>query len=238
MKTPLIPLITFLLLVLTACQNEEKDLPKVDFLALSQADQHKAANALHSMKLYDGLEATLFASEPELINPTNINIDEKGRVWVIEALNYRNRFNPTNPYRNEGDRILILEDTDGDGVSDKKKIFYQGEDINSALGIWVMGNKVIVSASPNVILLTDEDGDDKADKNEMLFTQLEGWDHDHGAHAFIFGPDGRLYFNAGNEAKKLHNKDGQLLTDKNGKSITTEGDENFRQGLAMRCELD
>ena len=237
MKT-LNPILILLLFFLVSCEEEKPQVPKMDFSALKAKDQHKPENALSSMNLYKGLEASLFVSEPTLINPTNLNVDEKGRIWVIEALNYRNRFNPSNPYRNEGDRILILEDKDGDGISDESKVFYQGEDINSALGIWVMANKVIISASPNVLILTDEDGDDKADKVEKLFTKIEGWDHDHGAHAFIFGPDGRLYFNAGNEAKNLADKSGNTITDKNGKLINTEGDNNFRQGLAVRCELD
>ena len=211
--------------------------PKITFEALTEEEQHKAENALAGMELYEGLEATVFASEPTLINPTNIDIDEKGRVWVIEALNYRNSLNPDNPYRDEGDRILILEDTDSDGKSDKTKVFYQGEDINSALGIWVMGNKVIVSSSPNIFLFTDEDGDDKPDKKETWFTNIKGWDHDHGAHAFIFGPDGRLYFNMGNEGIQLQNSDSVTVVDVNGKPIITDGT-NFRQGLALRCEVD
>ena len=71
------------------------------------------------------------------------------------------------------------------------------------LGICVLGNKVIVSDSPNVFVLTDTDGDGKADQRELLFTGISGVDHDHGVHAFVFGPDGKLYFNMGNEGKQL-----------------------------------
>ena len=62
-----------------------------------------------------GLEATLWASEPALANPTNMAIDERGRVWVLEAVNYRRRLRRQPDVRPEGDRIVILEDTDGDG---------------------------------------------------------------------------------------------------------------------------
>ena len=103
-----------------------------------------------------------------LTNPTNIDVDARGRVWVCEAYNYRNEFNPKNPVKKEGDRILILEDTDGDGKADKQKIFYQGTDVNAALGICVLGNKVIISSRPNVLIFTDENGDDKPDKKEIL----------------------------------------------------------------------
>src|SRR6185436_7235130 len=105
--------------------------------------------------------------------------------------------------REGGDRIQVLEDSDGDGVADKAKTFYQDPSINAALGICVLGNKVIVSSSPNVFVLTDTDGDDVADKREVLFTGIKGFDHDHAVHAFVFGPDGKLYFNFGNASGQL-----------------------------------
>src|SRR5678815_925269 len=109
--------------------NEEKRLPK---------------NALAGLEVADGLEATLFASEPMIGNPTNIEVDARGRVWMCEAYNYRPQLNPDNPQREQGDRILILEDNNNDGIADTAKVFYQGTDVNAALGIAVLGNKVIV----------------------------------------------------------------------------------------------
>lgn len=233
MKFNALSLLLGLALLLVDCQSSDS----AKSARLNKDDAHAAQIALASMEVAAGLEATLFASEPTLINPTNLNVDEKGRVWVIEALNYRNRFNPDNPYRDEGDRILILEDTDGDGKADKNKVYYQGEDINSALGIWVMGDKVIVSSSPNIFMFTDTDGDDKPDEKKVLFTNIEGWDHDHGAHAFTFGPDGRLYFNMGNEGVKLQTTDEKTVVDIHGRPVVTDG-AHFRQGLALRCEED
>ncbi|MFT5802855.1 MAG: putative membrane-bound dehydrogenase-like protein, partial [Nonlabens sp.] len=208
-----------------------------DVLNITKADLQKPKYAHRSMELHEGLEVSLWAAEPDLFNPTNINVDHLGRTWLIEALNYRNDFNPNNPYRNEGDRILILEDTNDDGSSDSRKVFYQGEDINAALGIWVMDNKVIVSASPNILLLTDEDRDGKADKKEKLFTNLGGENHDHGAHAFIFGPDGRLYFVLGNECKSIFDSNGVLIQEKNGRDLSKDK-AHLNQGMALRCELD
>ena len=78
----------------------------------------------------EGLEATLFASEPEISNPTNIDIDSRGRVWVCEVMNYRGN----NGKRPEGDRILILEDTDGDGKADKTDRLLPGP--RHRLGPW------------------------------------------------------------------------------------------------------
>ncbi len=218
--------------VLNACTKT-----KIPFEQLSAEEQQLPEHALASMEVYEGLEVQLFASEPMIANPTNMDIDAKGRVWMIEAQNYRNQHNPDNPYRKTGDRIIILEDTNGDGVADQKKIFYEGEDINAALGIAVLGNKVIVSHSPEVIIFTDENGDDIPDQRETLFSNMSGDQHDHAVHAVVFGPDGRLYFNMGNEGKQIADKEGQFIKDRLGNFINTQ-DGIYRQGLALRCEMD
>ena len=126
-----------------------------------------------------------------LVNPSNIDVDHLGRVWVCEVVNYRGRRNT----RPEGDRILILKDTDSDGSADKQTVFYQGADIDSAHGILVLGDRALVSAGSEVFYLIDTDGDLKADEKEVLFTGIGGSQHDHGIHAFVFGPDGKFYFN-------------------------------------------
>jgi len=182
-----------------------------------------------------GLEASLFASEPMMVNPCDMDVDARGRVWITEGANYRKWSNP--PLRPEGDRIVILEDTDGDGRADKSTVFYQGKDVNSALGICVLGNKVIVSAAPNVFVFTDEDGDGKADKKEILFTGIKGVQHDHAVHAFVFGPDGKLYFNMGNAGEDIRDKDGNPITDLEGNTVNIKG-KPYRQGLVFRCNMD
>ena len=203
------------------------------FAQLNDDDKHDPKYAVGSLNVAPGLEATLFAAEPMLTNPTNIDVDARGRVWVCEAYNYRPAITG-NPTHKEGDRIVILEDTNGDGKADVSKVFYQDPSIESPLGIWVQGNKVIVSDSPNVWILTDEDGDDKADKKELLFTGIGGEQHDHGMHTFVFGPDGKWYFNFGNEGKQLLDKDGQPVIDiTTGKAINKQ---NFKQGMVFRCD--
>lgn len=193
--------------------------------------------SLEALHTAEGLEVTLFASEPLFSNPTNIDVDARGRVWVTEAWNYRNQYNPDNPYRSEGDRIVILEDTNADGKADTGKVFYQDTLINSALGITVLDNKVIVSCSPNVWILTDTNRDDKADKKELLFTGIGGKQHDHSVHAFVFGPDGKLYFNFGNEGETILDKNGNAIKDSRGRTINDEGNP-YRQGMAFRCNPD
>ena len=149
--------------------------------------------------LPDDLEATVWAESPQFFNPTNIDVDARGRLWVTEAVNYRD-FNNHEGHRehSKGDRVMILEDTNGDGVADSSKVFVQDEDLRSPLGIAVIGNQVIVSCAPSVIVYTDENGDDVPDRKEVLLTGFGGRDHDHGLHSVVSGPDGRWYFNTGN----------------------------------------
>jgi putative membrane-bound dehydrogenase-like protein len=189
--------------------------------------------AVDSLDVAEGLEATLFASEPEIVSLTNLDIDHRGRVWVCEVKNYR-RHAGTRP---EGDRILILEDTTGDGIADKTKVFYQGPDVDSAMGICVLGNKVIVSASPNILIFTDENGDDRADRKEILFSQTGQPQHDHSAHSFVFGPDGYLYWNFGNTGQKVCDPDGNVIVDLAGNEVIDNGKPYFG-GMPFRCRLD
>lgn len=220
------PIILFALLFLSAACSETKT-----------ADEHSPESSLADLNVHNGLEVGLFASEPMFSNPTNISIDSRGRIWVCEAYNYRNQFNPKNPVKPEGDRIMILEDTDKDGVADKSKVFYQGTDVNAALGICVLGNKIYVSCSPNVFVFTDENGDDVPDKKEVLFTGIKGEQHDHGMHTFIFGHDGRMYFNMGNEGQMLLDANGDTVVDVHGRKVVTDG-HPFRQGMALRMDMD
>ena len=201
---------------------------------LTEAQKRLPENALIGIKVADGLEAKTFATEPMLMNPTDIEVDARGRVWVLEAYNYRPAITG-NPTHKEGDRIVILEDKDGDGKADNSKVFYQDPSLNAPLGIAVLGNVVLVSQSPYVWKLTDTDGDDKADKKEILFQGMEGEQHDHGMHAFVFGPDGKLYFNFGNEGKTLKDAKGNVIKDQFGKEIS---DKNYQQGMVFRCNLD
>ncbi len=148
----------------------------------------------------DGLESRLWAESPMFYNPTSIDIDHRGRIWVAEAVNYRSFKNnsPGKLSHPEGDRVVILEDTDGDGKADKSTVFVQDKDLQSPVGIAVIGNKVIVSSAPSIVVYTDEDGDDKPDKKEVFLTGFGGYDHDHSLHSVIAGPDGKWYFNTGN----------------------------------------
>ena len=202
--------------------------------SLTEEQKHLPENALKGLTIADGLEVKPMATEPMLKNPTNIDVDERGRIWVTEAYNYRPGING-NPANEKGDRIMILEDTNGDGRTDTAKVFYQGPELNAPLGICVLGNKVIVSQSPYVWSFYDDNGDDKADRKEIMFQGIGGEQHDHGVHAFTFGPDGKLYFNFGNEGKTLKDKNGKTVLDQDGDEI---GPKKYKQGMVFRCDPD
>ncbi|UBM58824.1 PQQ-dependent sugar dehydrogenase [Marinilongibacter aquaticus] len=225
-------------IALYSCNQSHQKLSNEEYAALSDEQKRSAEYALEGIALEDkDLEVTLFASEPMMLNPTDMDIDDRGRVWICEGYNYRNKLNPRNPYDDKGDRILILEDTNGDGKADTSKVFYQGEDINSALGIGVFGNRVIVSRSPYVFVFTDEDGDDVPDKKEIMFEGIGGEQHDHGMHAFTFGPDGKFYFNYGNAGEGMLTKDGKPLYDSQGRIIRNDG-KPYREGMVYRSDLN
>jgi len=211
------------------------------------------ANYHAGLYLPKGFTATVWAESPQFYNPTNMDVDAKGRVWVTEAVNYRNYNNDSTKYfhHGKGDRVMILEDTDGDGKSDKSKVFVEDKDLVSPLGIAVVGNKVIVSCAPSIIVYTDTDGDDQPDSKEIFLTGFGGKDHDHSLHSVVAGPDGKWYFNAGNAGPhKVRDKAGWNLRSgsiytggspynkENAGGLKSDDGKVWVGGLAMRIRED
>ncbi|WP_419698972.1 PVC-type heme-binding CxxCH protein [Mucilaginibacter sp. NFX135] len=201
---------------------------------LTESQKHLAKNGLKELDVAPGLRVETMATEPMLINPTNIDVDEKGRVWVTEAYNYRFEINQNKP-REAGDRIVILEDKDGDGSLETSTVFYQGPEVNAPLGVCVLGNRVLISQSPYVWAFYDDNNDGKADRKEILFQGISGIQHDHGMHSFAFGPDGKLYFNFGNAGKTLRDKNNEVVLDQDGDEI---GPKKYKEGMLFRCDPD
>lgn len=165
----------------------------------------------------DDLEVTLWAEAPMFYNPTNMDIDARGRIWITEAVNYRSfKTKPEERLAHEqkGDRVMILEDRDGDGKAETSKVYVEDTLLTAPLGIAVIDNKVIVSCAPNLIIYTDTDGDDKPDEREVFLTGFGGFDHDHALHSLVTGPDGRWYFNTGNAGP-------HTVTDKSGWTLNS-----------------
>jgi putative membrane-bound dehydrogenase-like protein len=170
---------------------------------------------LEMFRLPDGLEITLWASTPMLHNPTNIDIDKDGRIWVAEGVRYRYH----HARQPEGDRIVVLEDTNGDGKADSVHTFVQDPELVAPLGIAVIDNKIVVSQPPNLIVYTDVDRnqrfDPAVDTREVLLTGFQGINHDHSLHSVTVGPDGKWVFNSGNT--------GGMFTDRSGKTFRVFG---------------
>jgi putative membrane-bound dehydrogenase-like protein len=187
-----------------------------------------AEDSFKTLQTAPGIAATLWASEPDLTNPTSIAIDERGRAWVTEGVNYRSQMP-----RPEGDRILILEDTNGDGKADKTKIFDQRPELRVPLGIAVLGDKVFVSQAPDLIVYT-KDAEDRIVNKEVLLTGWKGINHDHGLHKLVFGPDGRFYFNTGNSGMDVTDRSGTRLVS----SSNLNGPGNYFGGVPLRMNPD
>ena len=163
----------------------------------------------------DGFEVTLWAGSPLLHNPTNIDIDREGRIWVAEGVRYRSH----HARQPEGDRIVVLEDTDHDGKADAAHTFVQEPALVAPLGVTVIDNKVVVAQPPDLIVYTDVDRnlrfDPAVDKREVLLTGFQGINHDHSLHSVTVGPDGKWVFNSGNT--------GAMFTDRSGKTFRIFG---------------
>lgn len=184
--------------------------------------------ALARMRVADGFEVTLFASEPDLWNPTSMDVDAEGRVWIAEAVNYR-LFNQEQTTE-LGDRIRVLEDTDGDGKCDKATTFYQHPQLQAPMGIAVLGNRVYVCQSPDLFYLEDTDGDGVADKRTVILTGFGGVDNDHALHGVTWGPDGKLYMSNGDK--------GLDVTDKQGNRVHAGPGAPLMAATVLRTDLE
>lgn len=160
--------------------------------------------ALKALQLPGGFKAELIASEPDLVQPIAFTFDERGRIWVVEGNSY-----PKPREVGAGqDRIKILEDKDGDGVFETKKIFCEG--LNLVSGIELGFGGVWVGAAPYLMFIPDKDHDDKPDVLDRTsppsnlvpglkfdaIALLDGWgsqDTHETLNSFIWGPDGWLY---------------------------------------------
>jgi len=162
-----------------------------------------------------GFEITVWAASPLLHNPTNIDIDRDGRIWVAEGVRYRSH----HARQPEGDRIVVLQDTNGDGEADSTHTFVQEPALIAPLGVSVIDNKIVVAQPPDLIVYTDVDRnlrfDPAVDRREVLLTGFQGINHDHSLHSVTVGPDGKWVFNAGNT--------GAMFTDRSGKTFRIFG---------------
>jgi putative membrane-bound dehydrogenase-like protein len=147
--------------------------------------------AIASMTIPDGFQVNTYAAEPMITQPMAFCWDDRGRLWIAENRDYESR---GRGFSHSGDsRILVLEDTDRDGVADSRKVFLEGIPFPAAIatgfgGLWL-------GAPPNLLFVPDANGDDRADMDEIEI-RLTGWgirDRHETLNSLHWGPDGWLY---------------------------------------------
>ncbi len=147
--------------------------------------------AVAEMTLLNGFQVNAWAAEPMITQPMAFAWDDRGRMWVAENRDYESR---SDGFSNGGDsRILILEDTDRDGVADSRKVFLEGIPFPSAIAVGFDG--LFLGAPPHLLFVPDRDGDDRADLADIEI-RLTGWgirDRHETINSFHWGPDGWLY---------------------------------------------
>ncbi|MHB1556090.1 MAG: PVC-type heme-binding CxxCH protein [Isosphaeraceae bacterium] len=150
--------------------------------------------AIGQMTLGKNLEINLFASEkefPELAKPVQMSFDAKGRLWVACWPTYPH-WKPKEPM---DDKLLILEDTDGDGKADRRIVFAGG--LHCPTGFEFANGGVLVAQAPDLMFLKDTDGDDHADVRLRILSGLDSADTHHTANSFQIDPGGALYWQEG-----------------------------------------
>ena len=151
--------------------------------------------ALDQLKVPAGYKIELFASEVEfadVANPVQLSFDNQGRLWVATMPSYPH-YKPGDAKPN--DKLIILEDTNNDGKADKETVFADG--LHLPLGFELAPEGVYVSQGTDLKLYTDTDGDDKADKIEILLSGFDDHDTHHNSHAFCADPSGAIYSGEG-----------------------------------------
>lgn len=145
-------------------------------------------------QLPEGYEANLFASEiefPDLRKPVQFEFDSRGRLWVCTMPSYP-MYLPGTPV---DDKVLILEDTNGDGRADRQTVF--ADHLYLPTGIELGDGGAYVAQQPNLMFLKDTDGDDRADERQIVLHGFDTADSHHSISAFTWGQDGALYFEEG-----------------------------------------
>jgi putative heme-binding domain-containing protein len=150
--------------------------------------------SIKQMTVAKGMKVNLFASEkdfPELAKPVQMSWDSKGRLWVAVWPTYPH----WKPKEEMNDKLLILEDTDGDGKADKCTVF--ADHLHCPTGFEFYNGGVLIAQAPDLLFLKDTDGDDKADVRLRVLSGLDSADTHHTSNSFALDPGGALYFQEG-----------------------------------------
>ncbi len=153
----------------------------------------KPQESLKTLAVRHDFQINLFADEtqfPELINPVQMQVDSKGRIWAAVWPTYP----MWEPMKEMNDALVILPDDDGDGKADRIIEFAK---VHNPLGFEFWNGGVLVTSVPDLLFLKDNDGDDKADERYVILQGLGTSDTHHAANNLIYGPDGGIYWQSG-----------------------------------------
>lgn len=231
-----------LLFISFACSTEKKQLPELTYTGEEPKVQNPLSpeDSRQHIQLPDGFEASLFAAEPDIINPIAFAWDERGRLWVIQSQDYPHGL------ANDvgGDRITICEDTDGDGMADKFTDFATEQSLST--GIVIVKGGAIVAQAPEMVFLEDTDGDDKMDKRTLLFDGFGTYDTHAGPSSLKYGPDNQIWGSVGYsgfenqfDGKNVNFTRGVYRFSKDGKSFEPLGQfNNNTWGLGITQDFE
>ena len=163
-----------------------KDYPEDEVPAI--IPEPNIAEELASFNIAEGYEISLFASDPMISNPININWDTKGRAWVATSSTYPHIV----PGREPNDRIVILEDTDNDGQADKHTVF--AENLLIPHSVMPVPGGAYVTATTQLLFIADTDNDDIEDERRVIYDGFGNADVHHMIHGLRWAPWGDLHF--------------------------------------------
>ena len=178
---------------LAAADAKTKQLPPIT--TPPNATYKSGEEALASIKMAPGYAISLFASEkefPNLANPVQMSFDNKGRLWVATMPTYPH-WRPGDP--KPDDKLLIYEDTNGDGKADRETVF--ADHLHLPTGFEIAPEGVYVAQGNNLLLLRDTNGDDRADVRETILSGFDDHDTHHVIGAFCADPSGAIYMEEG-----------------------------------------
>ncbi len=162
------------------------------------------SESLRQIHTPEGFDVALFAAEPDIAKPLAMSFDERGRLWIIESVDYPNTLRE-DPHENGEDRIKVCEDTDGDGRADKFTIF--ADRLNIPTSVLPVRNGAIVAVAPHLVYLEDTDQDGRADRRTILFTGFGRRDTHAVTSNLHYGLDNWIYAAIGYSGGKVKTGD-------------------------------
>lgn len=151
----------------------------------SSGPPYDPEDALETLQIQDGFQIELYAAEPDIVDPVAMEIDERGRIYVVESSGY-----PLDTESGAG-RVKLLEDTDNDGKPDRTTLF--ADKLTLPTGVMAWKNGILVTDAPNVLYLEDTDGDGKSDIREPLLEGFAFTNPQHTVSSPVYGLDNWIY---------------------------------------------